>query len=252
MPGTDGTIHTKPRLVLLHGAGLGKWIWDRVLPKLTAPAEAVDLPGRSDQRNPGDVTLSQCIDFVAGKTRSQSILVGHSISAEVAFGVAAAHPQSVAAVVLVGGMLPESGKSFMSLLPLPQRFFLHVVLRLSRSGVKLPASLTKAEYCSDLDEETTNLVLKRVAPEAPRLYLDNLDWSALPKNMPRFYVKLLDDKSVDPMQQDEIIDRIRATDVESLSTGHLPMLAQPYEMAATLNRLVETVSPSPKSNSPAA
>jgi pimeloyl-ACP methyl ester carboxylesterase len=252
MSETDETIHAKPRLVLLHGAGLGKWIWNRVLPKLTAPAEALDLPGRSDQRNPGDVTLSQCIDFVAGKTRPQSILVGHSLSAEVAFGAAAARPQNVAAIVLVGGMLPESGTSFMSLLPLPQRLFLHVVLRLSRSGVKLPASLTRAEYCSDLDEETTNLVLKRVTPEAPRLYLDSLHWSALPEDIPRFYVKLLDDKSVNPNQQDKIIDRIRATDVESLSTGHLPMLAQPCEMAAMLNRWVDTVSLSSKSNFPAA
>ena len=53
------------RLLLLHGAGLGGWIWDRVTPHLTESAEAVDLPGRTDGTNPGTVTLKHCIDFVA-------------------------------------------------------------------------------------------------------------------------------------------------------------------------------------------
>ena len=51
--------------LLMHGAGLGSWIWDGFIPELNAPAEAIDLPGRGDGRNPGDVTLSQCIDYAA-------------------------------------------------------------------------------------------------------------------------------------------------------------------------------------------
>ncbi len=236
-----GLSSSNPHILLMHGAGLGRWIWDRVIPELPASTEAVDLPGRSDGRNPGDVTLAECIDFIAEKAQPPAILVGHSFSAEIALGVAAAHPQRVAAVILVGGLVPESGKSFMTLLPLPQRLFLHVLLRLSRRGVKLPASLVKSEYCDDLDEQTTELVLAKTTPEAPRLYLDALDWSALPESMPRFYIKLLDDRSLDLKQQERIIERIRATDVRSMQTGHLPMLASPHEMAKTLNRLIETI-----------
>ena len=200
MPQESEIAAPNARLLLMHGAGLGSWIWDRVVPRLTVPVEAVDLPGRGDGSNPGEVSLTQSIDFVASKARPRSVLVGHSFSAEVALGVAAAHPQAVAAVVLVGGVVPESGKSFMSLLPLPQRLFLNVLLKISRNGIRLPTSLIKSEYCSDLDEETTELVLAKIAPEAPRLYLDKLDWAALPEDMPRFYVKLLNDKSVDPKE----------------------------------------------------
>ena len=237
MPPESGRAAPNVRFLLMHGAGLGSWIWDRVIPELSVPADAVDLPGRGDGSNPSEVSLTQCIDFVARKASPRSILVGHSFSAEVALGVAAAHPRAVAAVVLVGGVVPESGKSFMSLLPLPQRLFLYVLLKLSRNGIKLPASLIKSEYCNDLDEDMTGLVLAKKVPEVPHLYLDKIDWAALPDDMPRFYVKLLNDKSVDPQQQDEIISRIRATDVESLRTGHLPMLARPREMAAILNRV---------------
>lgn len=226
--------------LLLHGAGLGGWIWDRAIPEINAPAEAIDLPGRGNGGDPGAVTLAQCIEYVAGKARdlaTRPVLVGHSFSAEVALGVAAAHPQTVAAVVLVGGVVPESGKSFMSILPLPQRLFLGVLLRWARGGITLPASLVRNEYCNDLDEETTNLVLSRLVPEVPRLYLDDVDWSALPESMPRFYVKLLNDRSLNPKKQDRMIERIQASGVESLRSGHLPMLAQPREMAATLNRI---------------
>ena len=225
------------RLLLLHGAGLGGWIWDRVTPHLTVPAEAVDLPGRTDGTNPGTVTLKQCIDFVAGKVQPGTILVGHSFSGEVALGVAATHPDDVAAVILVGGVVPEDGKSFMSLLPLPQRALLYVLLKLAPNGIKIPASQIKKGYCGDLDDATTDLVLARSVREAPRIYLDPLEWAALPADLPRFYVKLLNDESINPEMQDQMIDRIRATSVESLRTGHLPMLAQPSEMAATLNRL---------------
>ena len=235
---------TKSSLILLHGAGLGRWVWDKVIPELTAPAQALDLPGRGDGTKPADVTLKQCIDLVSGKARSlatRSILVGHSISAEVALGVAVAHPENVAAVVLVGGVVPESGKSFMSLMPIPQRLFLHVLLKRAHAGIKLPDSLARKQYCNDLDEATTALVLSRLTAEAPRLYLDKLAWSTLDERLPRFYIKLLDDKSVPPKQQDRIIRRIRATRVESLRTGHLPMVARPSELAAVLNRLVATV-----------
>jgi hypothetical protein len=101
--------------------------------------------------------------------------------------------------------------------------------------------LIKKEYCGDLDDATTDLVLARTVPEAPRIYLDPLAWSALPDDLPRFYVKLLNDESVNPKMQDQMIERIQASTVESLSSGHLPMLARPSEMAATLNRLVANV-----------
>lgn len=225
------------RLLLLHGAGLGSWIWDRVIPELSFPAEAIDLPGRDGESRPADVTLQQAIDFVAGKARGyRSVIVGHSFSAEVAIGVATTYPQHVAAVVLVGGVLPRSGKSFMSLVPFPQRLILGILLKRAKDGIRLPPKIVRNEYCNDLDAATTELVLSRLVPEAPRLYLDRLKWAAMPNDIPRVYVKLLNDRSVAPEKQDEMAQRIAPTRLETLRTGHLPMLAQPRAMAEVLNR----------------
>ena len=234
---TAPTGNAPTRLLLLHGAGLGGWIWERVIPDLNFPAEAVDLPGRSGKGVPGDVTLQQCIDFVAGKARGyRAVVVGHSFSAQIALGLASAYPQHVGAVILVGGIAPESGKAFVSLMPLAQRMFMRLLLSRSREGVKLPPKLVKKQYCNDLDEATTEFVSSRITPEAPRLYLDKVTWAGMPADMPRLYVKLGKDKTLSSDEQDAMMQRIAPTRMETLHSGHLPMLSQPRELATILNR----------------
>lgn len=227
----------EPHLILLHGAGLGKWIWERVAPNLIVPHKVLDLPGRSDNSDLSKIRLDTCIDYVSNEAPPNSIIVGHSFSAEVALGVAATSTKPVAGIILVGGTVPESGKSFMSNLPPMLRLFLGAYIRFSKKGVSLPESLIQAEYCNDLDQATTDMVLANITKEVPGLYLDNLDWSSMPEATPRYYVKLLEDQSISPQQQDVFAERIQANGVETLSTGHLPMLAQPAQLAKLLNHL---------------
>lgn len=228
------------QLILLHGAGLGGWIWHRVMPALTVPAQAVDLPGRGPDANPGQVTLREAADHVTALVMAADeppVLVGHSFSAQLAMLVASEQPESVRAVVLLGGMVPPSGRNFLSLMPLLPRLALGLVLRLSRRGVKLPRSAVRAEYCNDLDEITSALVEERLTREAPRLYLDAVHWGRIPAAVPVIYVKLLRDAAVSLPRQEEQIRRVKATRVETIDAGHLPMLSRPTETAELLNRV---------------
>ena len=232
-------------LLLLHGAGLGAWIWEGVRSRLTVPSQAVDLPGRGDGANPGTVTLRDCVDFVTTLLHAADeppVLVAHSISAQVAFVAASEFPDRVRAIALVGGIVPESGKSFLSTLPFPASLVLGLVIRLSRHGVALPRSAVAKEYCNDLDEATTWMVQERTRREAPRLYLDAVHWSKLPGRIPVIYLKLLRDRSISPERQDEMIQRVRASRVETLDSGHLPMLSRPRELAAILSRIAGQLS----------
>ncbi|MEM8488635.1 MAG: alpha/beta hydrolase [Bacteroidota bacterium] len=225
-----------PQVILLHGAGLGSWIWDAVTPNLSLPCKALNLPGRSGAANLSRIGLQSAIDAVASQSTAHTVIVGHSFSAAVALGVASQYPGSVAGIVLVGGVVSESGKSFLSNLPLPMRAFLGTYIRLSRKGVKLPASLIEAEYCNDLPATTRDNVLSNITPEVPRYYLDKLDWH-LPSDIPCHYVKLLQDTSLSLPQQDQFGSRLPGASVETLPTGHLPMLAKPEQTALLLNRL---------------
>jgi pimeloyl-ACP methyl ester carboxylesterase len=216
------------RLLLLHGAGLGAWIWNDVLPHLD-DAEALDLPGRT---HPANVTLAECVDFVAKKLTSDSVLVGHSIGALVAMAAASSRP--VKKIVLVGGTVPESGRNFLSLMPLPMRLFMRVLLRRAKNGIAIPPKLVEKGYCNDLDEATTARVLRELRPEVTRLYLDPVTWT---KTSPTAYVRLLRDESVKLKEQDVFAARVGAGEIVELSTGHLPMLAQPKAMADVLRKL---------------
>lgn len=236
---------TISQYLLLHGAGLGAWIWERVSPRLELTATALDLPGRTDGRNPGTVTLKDAVEYIGralNESPGRSIVVAHSFSAEFAMVAAAAYPSKVAAITLVGGMVPESGKSFMSLMPPPQRLLLTVLLKRAHDGIALPQGLLRKAYCNDLDDATTELVLARSVREAPRLYLDHVDWSRLPDSVPRFFVKLLRDGSVTVRQQEQIAKRVRAQRVESLDSGHLPMLSRPEELVATLQGITHAIA----------
>lgn len=227
----------KPRFVLLHGAGLGSWIWDDVVPKLQFAGQAIDLPGRPNPAKMTTIGLGQCVDAVAGTLHPHSILVGHSFSAPIALAVAARHPELVDGVVLIGGVIPESGKSFVSTLPLLQKLLMSAYIKSARKGVNLPASMIEKAYCNDLDAAKTAMVIANTVREVPGFYLDKLDWSDLPKSMPRIYVKLLDDASLTQAQQDASAGQLDNVAFISLNTGHLPMVSQPEMVANVLNRV---------------
>lgn len=211
-------------MLLLHGAGLGPWIWERMLPELATPAETIEH----------GADVEESIARVEARLAERTVLVAHSFTANVALATATRHRDRVAAVVLVGGMIAPSGKAFVSLLPVPMRWILTLLLKRASSGMALPKSLVRKEYCNDLDEAITEMVMTRIVDERPRLYLDRVEWSPVRT----FYVKLLRDKSLGVKRQEEMIARVAAEGVETIDGGHLAMLSRPNELAAALERVV--------------
>lgn len=229
---------SRPAL-LLHGAGLGSWIWATVKPQLTIDAEAVDLPGRGPGARPDAVTLRDCVDYVEALLLSRDepcVLVAHSFSAQVAVMAAVEHPERVRALLLVGAVLPETGKPLLSIFPQPGRFLLGAYIRLARRGVQLPKGLARAQYGTGLSQEQSDSVVQRLVPEARGLYLDPVEWRKPAPHIPVLYVKLLRDAAIPPAQQERMARRAGASRIETIDSGHLPMLSHPVEMAEILNR----------------
>ncbi|MFZ3572613.1 alpha/beta fold hydrolase [Streptomyces sp. BH097] len=86
----------KPSLVLLHGVGLDRTMWEPVTALLADrfTVVAIDLPGHG-ARPPvrGDVTLAELADGVAGHIPAGSHVVGFSLGALVAQQVALHRPE---------------------------------------------------------------------------------------------------------------------------------------------------------------
>lgn len=231
--------------VLLHGAMLGRWIWERVVPELAGPALTIDFPGRGAR--PADVTtlsLGDVIDSVVADVDSwptdRIVLVVHSLSGIVAPALISRLPGRVAHVVFVSAAVPTPGVSYLDALPFLQRLSLRFVVSTQRKGVLSPAWATRRVLCNDLDEPATSLVIDNITREAPRMYTDPVP-GEVSAQMPTVYVKLMSDRAFSPAMQDRMIARLREPRVEEIEAGHLAMFGHPDVLAAMCNAALERV-----------
>lgn len=230
--------------ILIHGAGLGAWAWERVTPLLNVPALAVDLPMRGDPNKTLHALkledyVQSVIDDAAKFQVEKFVLVGHSIGGEIALRVATRMPERVAGIVFVSAVIPQPGKAMISIRPWLEGFLMRLTAKFG--ALKPPPKVVRARAANGLDEETILRVLKNYSPESPRIFLDKAEWS-LPESLPRWYVKTLDDHSVPPLLQDTLLARVLPSRAPTIVSGHYPMLAKPKELATILNDFIHHYS----------
>ena len=228
--------------VLIHGSELGAWVWERVVAQLRSPAFPVDLPGRGSR--PADrcaVRLQDAVRSVADDVGQwdveRVVLVAHSFSGVLVPALAVSLGERVAAVVLVGAAVPQDGKAWLDLLPLPQRLFLRGLYKLRPGGQLSPEGDNRKTLCNDLDAETTAWFVARRVPEAPGYLLDPVPTATFPSDVPLHYVRLLDDRSISDPVRDRMVGSLPHARVHDLHSGHLPMLSQPAALAGLLDQI---------------
>jgi len=97
----------EPTIVLIHGIGQDRRVWNRVAPALERRFRVVrvDLPGHGQSApvgSPTVTTVAQALDrTLREKKVRQAVLVGHSYGALVALEEAAAHPDRVGGIVAI-------------------------------------------------------------------------------------------------------------------------------------------------------
>lgn len=97
----------RPRVVLLHGAGLNAHTWDTTVIALGLPVLAIDLAGHGDSswRDDADYRPRVLADDVVRALEAWAdapvVLVGHSLGGLTAAAVAARRPDLVAQLVVV-------------------------------------------------------------------------------------------------------------------------------------------------------
>jgi nucleoside-diphosphate-sugar epimerase/pimeloyl-ACP methyl ester carboxylesterase len=88
--------------VLLHGLPLDAETWQGVLPRLDGPALVADLPGLGRSApSPATTDPADWLADLLAPLRSRPVLVAHSAAAAPALRYAHAHPDRIAALVLV-------------------------------------------------------------------------------------------------------------------------------------------------------
>ncbi len=220
--------------VLLHGAGTGAWIWEAVINAMRSPTVALDVPGRQVGVTP-DSCAAALVAELDGRQLDTVVCVVHSLAGVLVPGLAARLGYRLKHAVYLAAVVPPTGGSFVDALGFPQRILLRLLFKFNPKGLKPGPAMIKKELCNDLDPTLTSQVISQYTPEFPGLYLAPAAVGAIPRQMT--YIKLLQDQSVLPAQQDAMIARLGNPSVKTLDTGHLAMLAAPIELAALLDQI---------------
>lgn len=230
--------------VLVHGGGYAASCWNRLVPLLDGDVVAVDLPGRG--RRPGDVSAVRLADNVAATVEDieasgaeRVVLVGHSMA-----GLTVAHvlnevPGRVCEVVLVSCTVPPHGSSVIGNIDPEVRAS---VLAGSGGGVfRLDEASAREILCNDMDEEQSAFAVAGMVDESTAVLDEPVDLTGLWGDAPVTYVRLGDDKTLPPDQQEASIAAIRAggkpVELVDIRAGHMVMISQPGVLASALNRI---------------
>lgn len=246
-PDTEATTTGEPTegrsFVLVHGAWMGAWSWERVTPLLEAAGHevrVVELPAHGDDpTDPARASLDGYRDAVLAAVADAGgpvVLVGHSMGGMVISAAAEAEPQSVGALVYVAGYLPADGQSLLDLAFMDAGSILGEHLIDNGDGTSsIETAAIGDVFCSDCTAEDVMLLQDRHRPEAgaplgtPLALTDDAFGS-----VPRFYIHTAQDVAVSPGLQDQMVATSPVDGEATLDTAHSPMLTDPDGLAAQI------------------
>lgn len=232
-------------LVLVHGGAHGAWCWEPLLPLLDGDALAVDLPPKAIRGGPRRYDTPAGLDDVRVRDFADSlrrdvdaaglerfVLVGHSLGGLTISEVARREPDRVEHLVYVSCMVPREGESTIQALPV--------------GLLETPPDLVEM-FCSDMDEEQTRFVVDHIGTEAGGVLDEPVSRAGIPPELPKTFVKLLQDRSLPPDHQETLIQNLRKSpggdvNVVTIDAGHDVMISRPKELADVLNPIAAAIS----------
>ncbi|MEM9461878.1 MAG: alpha/beta fold hydrolase [Myxococcota bacterium] len=246
---SEGTgVDAASTFVLVHGAWMGAWSWDRVVPVLESEGHdvvVVELPAHGDDPTaPDEVTLDGYRDTVLDAVPDASdpvVLVGHSMGGMVISAVAEAEPERLQALVYVAGYLPLDGQSLLDLAFMdPGSLVGEHLVDLGDGTTRIEDDAIGQVFCADCSKDDVMLLRDRHRPEpggplATPIALSDEAFGSVP----RYYVRTVDDLAVSAVLQDQMIAASPCDQVIELSTSHSPFLTQPEALGQALDMLAQ-------------
>ncbi len=236
------TPSPRPRVLLIHGAWQGAWVWEGLTPYLLAAGldvDAPDLPGNGgDNVSPLDVSLGLYIEFLSRRLDGWAepvAIVAHSGGGVIASQLAEHRPERIACIVYLAGMMLPSGMGFAELIDgLPvadlaaQGIGPHLIWSHDRRVSRVPVQAAVDIFLQDVPHDQAVRAAKRLTPqgERGRALVATLTPERFGRT-PRLYVEAIHDRSVVLEAQRAMQALSPGAEVVSLPTGHAPHVAAP-------------------------
>lgn len=219
-----------PVMILLHGSGLGSWIWEAVHRHLSHPHVALDVPSRRTGTDP-----ERCARDLLSDPRFPSegpvVLVLHSLSGVLESALANALGNRLVQVIHLASVVPQAGRTFADTMGFPTPLILRLLFWRNPQGLSPSPSMLKNQLCNDLDAQESQRVVERFQGEYSGLFLEPVPEGH--SSIHRAYLVCSRDQSVPPRLQRAIAQRLGAA-VREMDCGHLPMLSRPEALAGFL------------------
>jgi pimeloyl-ACP methyl ester carboxylesterase len=227
-------------IVLVHGGGLDGRCWGPLLPYLTGPAFAVDLPGRGAHPAPLDtVDFAACAasvrDDIDAAGFDEVVLVGHSLAGCSMPTMIDLLGGRVRHAVFVACTVPENGRNAFDTLDPEIQAYADANAASDAEPQAMSPELAKIVLGTDLTDEQFAWCAERLVAEAPGLTTEPVDLTPLRTSMPRTWVRTLGDIIVSAEKQARFAENVGNCPVVDLDAGHMCMISQPEALARTVN-----------------
>ncbi|HEX5345603.1 MAG TPA: alpha/beta hydrolase [Pseudonocardiaceae bacterium] len=230
-------------MVLVAGAWLGGWAWERVTPKLVAaghnvyPLTLTGLGDRAHLSSP-QITLSTHVTDIVSAIEYADlhdvVLVAHSYSGVPATIAANLIPDRISRVVYVAAVVAPAGRSLFDVFPPAAAQAFQQLADADGDGWLLPMfnddMLDAFAGAHGLSMQDRRWLRARAAGQPIATYgeLAPADLSAV-GSLPRTYIVCTGDPGL-PLPA--------GIEVVKFEAGHWPMASKPAELAALLSRIV--------------
>jgi pimeloyl-ACP methyl ester carboxylesterase len=240
--------------VLIHGGAMSSRYWDLLLPHLSHPALAVDLPGRAGK--PADLmelTIDDCVASAVADVLAAGVgdivLVAHSSGGLFVPGMTVALGPAVRHIVLSAATVPAEGGTALDAMKASHRDrVIEGMEAARRDGWVLrtpgpePADKVREAYGGDpLSDELIEYINDpvRCVRDSMNFYFQPVRWSSI-ADVPVTFVKHLRDRPSPPALQDEAIARLPSPPrIVEIDSGHIPAVTHPEEFARILGEVAD-------------
>ncbi len=235
--------------ILVHGAWLGGWCWDKLRPLLEAEGHAVispDMPGHGEDRLPiEDQNLekyARTIEAFISPLKGSVILVGHSFGGMITSQAVCYIPNKIKKLVYISAFLPQNGQSCDGITKSTKPTFREKLVAsgydfiLSADGKTskiAPNSCADFVY-NDIPRDLALVIAERLGPEANAAQKQAIVLNDKFNDIPKAYVRCILDRVIDVSLQDKMVAETYCGEVYTLETGHCPFESAPRCLADIL------------------
>jgi pimeloyl-ACP methyl ester carboxylesterase len=224
-------------ILLVHGSCHGAWCWHRLIPALAAQgltARAIDLPAHGADRTPvAQATLAAYASAILNALTGPTLLVGHSAGGYAITAAAEADPSHIRGLTYLCAYAPASGLSLADMRRAGPRQPLSPHIRRNAEGTAFTVAPDQIDalFYHDCSPEDRALAARALCPEPVAPQETPLALSARSQDLPRFYIRCTDDRTIPPEYQEVMERAVPAAHRFTLPTSHSPFFAAPEATA---------------------